>query len=70
MPEILISLLYFLLLLLVLGIVVYATNLIIGMFNWPPPVKNIALLIVGVVVLAIILGGVLPGGYPTIWHRP
>jgi hypothetical protein len=50
---------------LVVIVVLYAVNYVIGMLTLPPPVKQIALLIVGIVGLIYILQlalGVLHGG--------
>ena len=53
--------------LLVIGLIIYVVNLVIGMLSLPPVVKTIALIIIGVIALLYILqifGVAVPLGMP------
>ncbi len=50
----LVALLVFLIGCLVLAVVIYVFNLILGMLTLPPPIKEIALIIVGLIGLVLL----------------
>jgi hypothetical protein len=61
----LIALLYFLVGCLVLAVVLYVAKLILGMLDLPPPVQQIALIIIGLVgliFLILLVMNVMPSG--------
>jgi hypothetical protein len=59
-----ITIIEFLITLLLIAVVIYVVNLIIGMLNLPPQVKTIAFLIIGLVFLFWLLNffGIYSGG--------